>query len=172
MLTKIHVVNALVFFFIAIYRCECWTIKKAEHWRIDTFELWYWGRLLRVPQEIKEIRFDLLAVLQSCKEIKPVNLTGKNPEYSLEGLLLQLKLQYQMRRAISLEKTLMLRKIEDRKRWVWQRIRCLDDVTNSMDMTLNKLQEMVKDSETWLWGVHAVTKSWTWMSTKQQQQQF
>ena len=126
--TKICAVKAMVFP-VVMYRCERWTIKKAEHQRIDAFELWCWRRLLRVPWTPRRSNQSIL------KEI--------NPEYSLEGLMLKLKLQYfghLMRRADSLEKTLMLGKIEGRRRRRRQRMRCLDGITDSMDMSLCKLQ--------------------------------
>ena len=125
--TNVHLVKAMVFP-IVMYGCESWTIKKAEHWRIDTFELWCWRRLLRIPWTARRSNQSIL------KEI--------NPEYSLEGLMLKLKLQYfghVMRRTDSLEKTLMLGKVEDRRRRGWQRIRQLDGITNVMDMSLSRL---------------------------------
>ena len=135
-----------------------WAIKKAEHWRIDAFELWYWRRLFRVPW---------------TADSKGINLQEINPEYSLEGLMLKLKLQFSghlMWRAISLEKTLMLGKIEGKLRQEWQRMRQLDNITNSMDMNLSKLQEIVKDRKAWCGVVHGVTKSRTqlsnWTATK------
>ena len=136
-----------------MYRCESWTIKKAEHQRIDAFKLWCWRRLLRVPWTARRSNQSIL------KEI--------NPEYSLEGLELKLKLQYfghLMPTADSLEKTLMLRKIEGKKRRGWQRMRRFDGITDSMDMSLSKLREIVKDKEAWHAALHAITKSCTLLS--------
>ena len=146
-LTKVHLAKAMIFP-VVMYGCETQTIKKAEHWRTDAFELWCWRRLLTVPWTARRSNQSFQ------KEI--------NPEYSLEGLMLKLKLPHfghLMQRTNSLEKTLRLGKIEDRRRMGQQRIRCSEGITNSMDMNLSKLREMVRDREAWHAAVHGVTKS-------------
>ena len=152
MLTKVHLVKTMIFP-VVMYGCESWTIRKAQHWRIDAhFELCCWRRLLRVPWTARRSNQSIL------KEI--------SPEYSLEGLMLKLKRQYfghPKQKANSLEKTLTLGKIEGKRRGQ-QRMNLLDGIINTMDMSLSKLREMVKDREVWHAAVHGVTKSQTWLS--------
>ena len=154
--TKVYLVKAMVFP-VVMYACESWTIKKVEHRRIDAFELWCWRRLLRIPWTARRPNQSIL---------KEISLG-----YSLEGLMLKLKLQYfghLMWRTDLFEKTLMLGKIEDGKKRGWKKLRWLDGITNSTDLNVSKLQEIMKDKESWHAAGHRVSKGQTQLSDRQQ----
>ena len=153
--TKVHIVKLSMLFQVVMYGCESWTRKKTECWRIDAFELWWWRRLLRVSWTAR-------------RQSQSV-LMKSNPDYSWEGLMLKLKPQvfdHLMQRTDSLEKTLMLGKTEGKRsrRQQKRRMRWLESITNSMDMTLGKLQGIVRNREPWHAAVHGVAKNWTWLS--------
>ena len=150
--TKVHLVKAMIFL-VVMYGCESWTIKKSEHQRIDVFELWCWRRLLRVPWTARRSNQSILK--------------KSSPEYSLERMKPKLKLQYfghLMGRTNSFEMTLMLGKIEGKRRKIWQRMKWLVDITDSIHMS--KLWDMVKDMEAWCAAFHGAAKSWTWLSNR------